>query len=142
MDFCRRKNAWGKPAALGLPLRESLHRDPSSSAADGLLSMTTLVGSSHAFVVGPSAAFRNDPLYDLVGIGDVASLAVHAIGEIYFQLVAAGLLGDFIDRRGAKILAGIAVLHNALRNADVGVEYVQVARLVVVMTRAGMIDVG
>jgi len=89
MDFCRRKNARRKPAALRLPLRESLRlgeslrRDPSSSAG-GLLTMTTLVGSSHAFVVGPAAAFRNNPVYDLVGIGDIASLAVHAIGEIYF----------------------------------------------------------
>src|SRR5260221_8669473 len=147
MDFCRRTNG-GEAAALRVSLRESLRlgeslrRDPSSSAAGGLLSMTTLVGPSHAFVVGPAAAFRNNPVYDLVGVGDVASLAVHTIGEIYFKLAAAGFLGDFIDRCGAKILAGIAVFFDAFGDANIGGEHVQVAGLIVVMTRAGMIDVG
>jgi hypothetical protein len=38
----------------------------------------------HAFVVGAAAAFRNDPVDDLVGVGYVAGFAVDAIGGVDF----------------------------------------------------------
>ena len=38
----------------------------------------------HAFVVGATAAFGDDPIDNLVGVGDVAGFAVHAVGEVYF----------------------------------------------------------
>src|SRR5712692_5659133 len=37
------------------------------------------LGRSHSFVVGTAAAFGNDPVDDLIGIGDVAGLAVDAV---------------------------------------------------------------
>src|SRR5207245_8817762 len=33
----------------------------------------------HAFVIGPPAAFRHDPVDDLVGVSDVAGLAMDAV---------------------------------------------------------------
>jgi len=38
----------------------------------------------HAFVVGAAATFGYNPVDDLVGIGDIARLAVNAIREIDF----------------------------------------------------------
>jgi Domain of unknown function (DUF4386) len=38
----------------------------------------------HAFVIWPAAAFRYHPIYDLIRIGDITRLAVHAIGGVDF----------------------------------------------------------
>ena len=38
----------------------------------------------HAFVVGAAAAFGDDPIDNLVGIGDVAGFAVDAVGGVDF----------------------------------------------------------
>ena len=38
----------------------------------------------HAFVVGAAAAFGDDPVDDLVGVGDVAGFAVDAVGGVDF----------------------------------------------------------
>ena len=43
---------------------------------------------------------------------------------------------------GRKILARIAVLFDALCNANIGVQDVQVARLIFIVARSGMVDVG
>src|SRR3979409_1922806 len=45
--------------------------------------------ASHAVVVGTTAAFGNDPVDNLIGIGNVAGLAVNAICGIDFQFQAA-----------------------------------------------------
>ena len=44
----------------------------------------TINAGLHPFVVGASAAFGDDPIDDLVGISDVARLAMNAIGCIDF----------------------------------------------------------
>src|SRR5262249_45801732 len=84
---------------------------------------------SHALVIGPSAALGNDPVDDLVGIGDVAGLAMHAVRGIDFQPWLALLLGHLIDRCGTEILARIAVLAGATRGADIRLGHNQLARL-------------
>ena len=71
----------------------------------------------HAFVVGATAAFGDDPVDDLVGVGDVAGLAVDAIRGVDLELCAVLFAGDLVNRRGTEILAGIAVLYYALRGA-------------------------
>ncbi len=38
----------------------------------------------HAFVVGTTAAFGDDPIDNLVGIGDVAGFAVDTVGGVDF----------------------------------------------------------
>ena len=73
----------------------------------------------HAFVVGAATAFGDDPVDDLVGIGDVAGLAVDAIGEIDFEFLAGAVFDYFVDGSGAKILARIAVFLDAFCSADV-----------------------
>src|SRR5215471_12203705 len=99
--------------------------------------------SLHSFVIGPTAALGNNPVDNLVRVGDVASLTVHAIRGADFQFGrAAGFLDHFVDRRGAKILAGVSVLDHAFRGADVGVGNAQVAGLILFVARAGVIDVG
>ena len=79
---------------------------------------------------------------DLVGIGDIAGLAVDAVRGIDLQFRRALFRHHFVDRRGTKILAGIAEFAHAAVAANVRVEDDQVARLVFVVARAGMIDVG
>src|SRR5260370_8343358 len=57
----------------------------------------------HALVVGAAAAFGDDPVNDLVGIGDVARLAVHAIRGVDFQLPVPGsFLGHFVPPSPTK----------------------------------------
>src|ERR1700674_1702968 len=75
--------------------------------------------SSHAFVVGAAAAFGDYPVDDLVGIGDVAGFAVHAVGGVDLKLESIFFLHGFVDGGGTKILAGIAVLDGATVGANV-----------------------
>ena|SRR5437660_27054 len=39
----------------------------------------------HALVIRPAAAFGGYPVDDLIGIHDVAGLAVDAVGKVYLQ---------------------------------------------------------
>ena len=99
--------------------------------------------SLHAFVVGTATALGDDPVDNLVGIGDVAGLAVHAIRSVDFQLRwAAGFFHHFIDRGGTKILAGIAVFDDAFRGTSVGVGNAQMAGLILLVARPRVVDVG
>ena len=45
----------------------------------------------HAVVVRPAAALRRNPGDDLVRVGDVAGLAVHAVRRIQADALAVGL---------------------------------------------------
>jgi hypothetical protein len=79
----------------------------------------------------------------LIGIGDVARFAVDAIRAIDFQFFGAVFVErHLVDGSGTKILARVAVLADAAVAADIRIEYVQVAGLIFVVPRAGMIDVG
>src|SRR5438105_15235143 len=101
------------------------------------------VQSLHAFVVGAAPAFGNDPVNNLVRVGDVAVFAVHEIRSVDFQLRrAAGFLHYFIDGRRTKILAGIAVFDDAIRRTDVGVGNMKMTRLILFVARSRMVDVG
>src|SRR5437868_3083921 len=48
-------------------------------------------------VIRTRAAFRRDPVDDLVWVLDVAGLAVHAVGGIDLQAWASVVLDDFVD---------------------------------------------
>jgi len=74
----------------------------------------------HAFVIWPAATFRYHPINNLIRIGDITRLAVHAIGGFDF-LVWTGRSrpGYFVNRHGTKILAGIAIFHDAFRRANI-----------------------
>ena len=90
-----------------------------------------------------AATFGRNPGDDLVGIGDVASLAVDAVGGVDLQ-VCAGTIGvgfHFVNCRGAEILAGVAVFNRAAMVADIEVGNLQVAGLIFLMMGAGMKDV-
>src|SRR5208282_4175320 len=77
------------------------------------LRVTILVGSSHSFIVRPASAFGGNPVDDLVGIGDVARLAVDTVRGANLQFRRAFVGDHFVDGRGAKILAGIAEFADA-----------------------------
>ncbi len=98
----------------------------------------------HAFVVGAAATFGDDPVDDLVGVGDVAGFAVDAVGGVDFEFEVAGFgnFGAFVDRGRAKILARVAVLDGAFCGADVEIVDVEMAGLIFFVARAGVIDVG
>lgn len=100
---------------------------------------------SHSVVVRPPATFRRNPRDDLIGIHDVASFAMDAVGEVHVNLFAAWYVGGFdhfVDLRRAEVLAGVAILDCAARVADVGVVNDQMNGLIFFVLGAGMIDVG
>src|SRR6516225_4801980 len=100
---------------------------------------------SHPIVVRAAAAFRRDPGDDLVGIGDVARLAVYAVCRVQADALAEGLryvVDQFIDISGAEVLARTAVFLRAAGVADVGVGDDQVRRLVFLVLGAGVVEVG
>src|ERR1700758_3565173 len=89
-------------------------------------------------VVRPGAALRCRPGDDLVGILDVARLAVHAAGGIALQPPApAAVVDHLVDAGRAEALARIAELVRAAARADGGVGYLEVHRLALVVDVAG-----
>jgi hypothetical protein len=114
-------------------------------AATLLLSVHVVAGwrvDLHTFVVGASAALGNDPVDDLVGIGDIAGLTVDAVGGANLQLKRAVFVYRLIDGRGTKVLTGIAVLDRAFSGANLQVVHDQMARLIFFVPRPGVVDVG
>jgi len=67
---------------------------------------------------------------------------VDAVCSIDFQFWGAFVGDHFIDCRGTKILARIAELPDAAVTADIRFKDDQMARLILVMARTGMIDIG
>src|SRR5271165_6819816 len=101
--------------------------------------------SSHTLVIRPTAALRRHPGDDLVRIHDVAGLAVHTVRRIQVDLQTAWRVGGFdhlIDTGRAEVLARIAEFLHATLIANVRVTDDQVPRLIFLMLRAGVIDVG
>src|SRR5215831_10925981 len=96
----------------------------------------------HSFVVGASAALWRNPLNHLVWIGNVARLAVDAIRGVDLQSRHAIFLHYFVNRGRAEVLARVAVLANAAVHANVRLENNKVTRLIFIVSRAGMIDIG
>src|ERR1035437_526345 len=85
----------------------------------------------HPVVIRPAAAFWWDPRDDLIRVGDVAGLAVDAVGRVQADALAIGLAWIFdhlVDIRRAEILAGAAEFLHAARVADVRVVNDQVCR--------------
>src|SRR5690606_13061853 len=97
---------------------------------------------SEVLVVGTGTAFRRHPVDDLVGILDVAGLAVHAVGGVDLQALAGRVLDDLVDAGRAEAGAGVAVFLGAAGDADVGVGHLQVHRLVLVVLGGGEVDAG
>ena len=95
----------------------------------------------HAFVIRPAPALRRHPINDLVRVGDIARLAVHAVRKIDLQPPPAFLLHHLVNSRRTKILARATVFENAAIDADVCIQNMQMAWLIFLVPRAGMIDV-
>src|SRR5258708_3111676 len=103
------------------------------------------VHSLHPIVIRAAAALGWNPGNDLIGILNVASLAVHAVRGIQADALAMGrgfVVHHLVDVRGAEILAGAAELFHAPVVTDVGVLNQQMRRLIFFMLGAGMIEVG
>src|SRR5882762_8985914 len=103
----------------------------------------------HAVVVGSAAAFGWDPGDDLVGVHDVAGLAVDAVGGVQADVFGAdsarrrgGIIDHFVDVGGAEVGAGVAEFFGAARVADVGVLDDEVRWLVFLVLGAGVVEVG
>src|SRR5689334_23937358 len=73
---------------------------PATAGGTDLLQLSP----SHTFVVWSTAAFRRNPVDDLVWIHDVARFAVYAVGKVYLQTPpsVAAILNHFIDSRDRK----------------------------------------
>ena len=84
------------------------------------------LASLHQLVIRPRTTFRGHPIDDLIGVLDIAGFAMHAVGGIDLQPLAALFLDHFIDIGRAEAGAGIVILFGALRHTDVGIRDVQV----------------
>ena len=107
------------------------------------LKYSTPSGSTtlHPLVAGPHATLRGHPVDNLIGIGDIASLAVDAVRGVDLETPRAFFFHHFVHGGRAKILAGIAVLHRAALVADVGVGNEQVAGLILFILCARVVNV-
>ena len=65
---------------------------------------------------------------------------MHAIGGVDLEAFAGGIFHHFIDTCRAEAGAWVGVFFGALADADVGVEHMQVHRLVFVVRGGGVID--
>src|SRR5204862_6790336 len=85
-----------------------------------------LKGLLEVFVSRPAAAFGGDPADDVVGVHDVAGLAVNAIREVDLETarIPVVLADPLVDRRGTEVLAGISEFLRAALHADLGIEHV------------------
>src|SRR5579863_10269639 len=95
----------------------------------------------HSLVMRAAAAFRTHPGADLVRIGHVAGLTVHAIRRIQFQPLTGRAFFHLIHLGGAEILARIAVLFNAAVIADVEISDAEMRRLVLLMVGRRVVNV-
>src|SRR5271156_1341408 len=104
--------------------------DESASAANISVAMVRLIlirilpTSLHPVVIRPPAAFGGHPGDDLVGVGDVAGLAVDAVARVQadaFAIRLTRVVDHFIDVGGTEILAGAAEFLYTARVADVGI---------------------
>src|SRR6266404_5435121 len=101
--------------------------------------------SSHPVVIWSAPTLRRNPGDDLVGILNVAGLAVNAVSGIQtdaFAVWRCGVIQHLIDVRGTEILAGAAKLFYATLIADVRVIDNQMRRLILFVLRARVIQVG
>jgi hypothetical protein len=98
--------------------------------------------TSQVLIIRSRTTFRRHPVDDLVGIFDVAGLAVHAIGGVDLQAFTCIVLHDFIDIGGAEARARVAVFLGALCDAHGSVGNVQMDRLVFVVFGGGEVDAG
>src|SRR5699024_6471601 len=90
-------------------------------------------------VVGPRATLGRDPGDGLIGIGNIAGLAVHAVGSVDLQMLFAGLvLDNFVDAGRAIARAGVAVFLGASGHAHGGVGNLQVHWLILVVRDIGV----
>src|ERR1700683_828595 len=96
----------------------------------------------HSFVVGAAATLWRDPVDDLGGVGDIAGFAVDAVCGADLQFWPVFIGHHFVYRGGTKILAGVSVFADAAVAANIRLENDEVAGLIFVVARSGMIDVG
>src|SRR5262245_54403195 len=92
--------------------------DKRQSVVEAAFTATSL----HPVVLRPATVLRGYPGDHLIGIHDVARLAVDTVRRINPQAwCAIGVMGNLIHVRGAEPRAGMAVLGPADRAAHLGV---------------------
>src|SRR5688500_16137505 len=102
---------------------------------------------SKVLVIRPRAALWRHPSDDLVGILDVAGLAVDAVGGVDLQApaaaaIGAGIVDDLVHARRTEAGTGVVVFGGAAGDADRGVVDDEVDGLVLVVLGGGEIDAG
>ena len=96
----------------------------------------------HPFVIGSSAPFGDNPVDDLIWIGNIASFTMNAVSGVDFQLEYSVILHRLINRGRTKILARIAVFDRAPIGAHIEIVDDQMRWLVLFVACAGVIYVG
>src|SRR5215467_11746906 len=72
----------------------------------------------HTVVIWPAATLRRNPGDDLVGVHDVAGLAVDTVGEVDRDLFCAGhirSIDHLVNLGRTEMLAGISIFDRAAR---------------------------
>src|ERR1700733_11352252 len=100
-------------------------------------SVGTAEKSLHPVIIRSTAPFWGDPRNDLVRVHDVASLAMHAIGEINMDL----RIHHLVNRRRAEMLARIAKLLRTTMVTNIRIAYHQMYWLIVLVTRPRVVDI-
>jgi len=94
-------------------------------------------------VTGSAATFRRDPINDLIGIHDVASLAVDAVGSSDCKPGRPVVVGfHAVDRGRTEILARVSILLSTTGVTQIGIENHEVNRLIFFVRGARVVDVG
>src|SRR6266849_901586 len=97
---------------------------------------------SQPVIIGPAPTLGRNPGDDLVGVLNVAGLAVDAVGGIQADALAIGrsrVVQQFVDICRTEILARAPKLFHATLIADVRIMDDQMRRLILFMLRAGVI---
>src|SRR5690242_15060121 len=99
----------------------------------------------HALVIRASASLGRNPGDDLVWVGNVAGLAVHAVGWVQadaFSVWSCRVVEHLVDIGGTEVLAGAAEFLDAALLADVGVVNDKMSRLVFFVAGSGVVEIG
>ena len=91
--------------------------------------------SLHFHVTWASTSFGWNPVDNLIRIGNIARLAMDAIGRVNFKAIFALLEDHFVHRRRTEVLTGVSVLPAAASVTDVWLKNDQMAGLVLFVPR-------
>src|SRR5581483_10187847 len=119
---------------------------PSGNSRTSPLTVAFITSPLHVGVDRALPALRGNPSDDLIGVHNVAGLAMYTVGEVDlqppFDLAVLLFKKRLVDLRRTEILTRIAVFHRAAVAANVEVSNFEMARLILFVRHAAVVNVG